>query len=81
MEVPVRLAKSGDMTDGTVLAWHVEVGTRVTKGQPIVEVEMAKATLEIEAPASGVLTQIAVEVDETVDVGEILAIIASDEQG
>jgi pyruvate dehydrogenase E1 component alpha subunit len=41
------------MEEGTVTAWLVEDGASVTAGEPIVEIETDKATVQVEAPASG----------------------------
>ena len=38
---------------GTLLNWHKAEGQSVTKGEPLMEIETDKATVEIEAPASG----------------------------
>ena len=55
------------MEDGKVCRWIVADGETVTAGQPIVEVETDKATIEIEAPADGVVRIVAAE-------GEIVAV-------
>jgi pyruvate/2-oxoglutarate dehydrogenase complex dihydrolipoamide acyltransferase (E2) component len=49
-----------DLDTGTVTQWLKAVGDRVTKGEPLVEVETEKISLEMEAPASGVLLKILV---------------------
>ena len=43
---------------GKVLRWLKAPGDAVTKGEPIVEIETDKVTVEIEAPASGVLREL-----------------------
>ncbi len=55
------------MEDGKVCRWIVADGEAVSAGQPIVEVETDKATIEIEAPADGVVRIVAAE-------GEIVVI-------
>jgi TPP-dependent pyruvate/acetoin dehydrogenase alpha subunit len=47
------------MEEGTVLRWLVGDGAAVEAGQPVVEVETDKATMEVEASASGVLRIVA----------------------
>ena len=64
------------MEEGKVMHWLVEDGAEVMAGQPIVEVETDKATMEVEAPASGRVRFVASEgamvpVDATI--AEILA--------
>jgi pyruvate dehydrogenase E2 component (dihydrolipoamide acetyltransferase) len=41
---------------GTLVKWLKAEGEAVTKGEPLMEVETDKATVEIEAPASGTLS-------------------------
>lgn len=76
MSTEVILPKWGlTMEDGTVVAWHVGEGERVVEGQVIAEVETEKVENELEAPCAGVVAQILVQEDETVDVGTVLAVI------
>ena len=63
------------MEEGTVVSWKKAIGDKVEKGEIILEVEMDKATAEVESNLSGTLTKILVEQDKTVPVGEPLAII------
>ena len=82
MSTEVILPKWGlTMEDGTVVAWHVSEGERVTEGQVIAEVETEKVENELEAPCAGVVARILVQEDETVDVGTVLAVIAPDADG
>ena len=57
------------LTEGEILSWSVAVGDTVTLNQVIVEVETAKAAVEVPSPFAGVVTQIHHEAGETVDVG------------
>jgi pyruvate dehydrogenase E2 component (dihydrolipoamide acetyltransferase) len=61
--------------DGTVVRWFKAEGSRVTKGEPLFEVMTDKATLEIEAPASGVLLRILAAEGATVPVATPIALI------
>jgi pyruvate dehydrogenase E2 component (dihydrolipoamide acetyltransferase) len=63
---------------GKVLHWLKSPGDRVTKGQPIVEVETDKVTVEIEAPASGVLRDVTAREGEVVPVGQAIAVIVEE---
>lgn len=58
---------------GKVLQWLKAEGEQVTKGQPIVEVETDKATVELEAPADGVLSDFAANAGDDVPVGQVIA--------
>jgi 2-oxoisovalerate dehydrogenase E2 component (dihydrolipoyl transacylase) len=57
------------LTEGEILAWLVKVGDTIELNQPIVEVETAKAAVEIPAKWAGVVTQIFHEAGTTVEVG------------
>ena len=57
------------LTEGEILQWSVEVGDTVALNQVIVEVETAKAAVEVPSPFAGVVTQIHHQAGETVDVG------------
>jgi pyruvate dehydrogenase E2 component (dihydrolipoamide acetyltransferase) len=59
-------------TDGLLLNWLKNVGDSVKKGEVIAEVEADKATMEIEAPADGVLLSQAAEIGEELTEGAIL---------
>lgn len=61
--------------EGTVVRWLKPEGSRVAKGEPLFEVMTDKATLEIEAPASGVLLKILVPEGGTVAVATPIALI------
>ncbi len=63
------------ITEATVTKWHKEVGQRVRQGEPVVEVETAKALSDIEAPADGVLARIVVGPNTTIKLGALLGVI------
>lgn len=60
---------------GTLLNWLKAEGQPVTKGEPLMEVETDKATVEIEAPASGILTNVTASAGDEVPVGNKIAVI------
>ncbi|MCY4591213.1 MAG: 2-oxoglutarate dehydrogenase complex dihydrolipoyllysine-residue succinyltransferase [Alphaproteobacteria bacterium] len=64
------------VSEATVAGWRVEPGGAVTMDQPLVELETDKVTLEVNAPASGILASIVAETGSTVTVGALLAVIA-----
>ena len=66
-----------EMQDGTVVKWLKNEGDPVEQGEPLVEIETAKLTTEMESTASGVLAHILVNVGETVPVRAVLAIVAA----
>jgi pyruvate/2-oxoglutarate dehydrogenase complex dihydrolipoamide acyltransferase (E2) component len=66
----IRIPKLGmDTTDCDVIAWRVKVGDRVEKGAELLEVETEKANVAIEAPVSGVVSEIRVQAGDRVEVG------------
>src|SRR5437773_2159660 len=62
---------------GRVVKWLKAQGETVVKGEPLLEIETDKTTVEIEAPASGVLAAIIAEADEDVPVGQPIALITA----
>jgi pyruvate dehydrogenase E2 component (dihydrolipoamide acetyltransferase) len=60
---------------GTLLNWLKAEGQSVTQGEPLMEVETDKATVEIEAPASGILTNVTASAGDEIPVGNKIAVI------
>ena len=60
------------VTEGTVSRWLKKVGDQVAVDEPLLEVSTDKVDSEVPSPISGVLSEILVEEDETVDVGTVL---------
>src|SRR5437899_1549297 len=60
---------------GTIVRWLKSEGEEVTKGEPLAEIETDKATVEIEAPASGLLANVTGGVGVAVPVGQVIASI------
>ncbi|MCY4451989.1 MAG: acetyl-CoA carboxylase biotin carboxyl carrier protein subunit [Immundisolibacterales bacterium] len=70
----VLLPDIGETIDeGVVEEWLVEIGDEVEKGEPILTVEVDKATLEVAATAEGVLVRQLVHVEQAVRTGDPLA--------
>ena len=61
-----------------VSLWLVEQGSRVAAGQPVVEVLAGAATVDLSAPADGILAETLVGEDEPIRVGRPLAVIESE---
>src|ERR687886_2939482 len=75
--VQITMPEMGEsVTEGTILEWLKQVGDPVEADEGIVEVSTDKVDAEVPAPASGVLTKILVEPDETVPTGTVLGEIA-----
>ncbi|MGQ9888571.1 MAG: dihydrolipoamide acetyltransferase family protein [Aggregatilineales bacterium] len=62
--------------DGTLLNWLKEVGQPVNSGDVIAEIEADKATVEIEAPAAGVLAEVRAKPGEELREGTVIAVIS-----
>ena len=60
---------------GTLLKWLKSEGESISKGEPLMEVETDKATVEIEAAASGILTHVTAKPGDEVPVGNKIAVI------
>jgi pyruvate dehydrogenase E2 component (dihydrolipoamide acetyltransferase) len=67
-----------DMTEGMIAAWHVREGEAVRAGSVIFEIETSKATMEVDAPASGVIRHICAPVGQSLPVGTPVAWIYAD---
>ena len=65
------------VTEGTVAHWHKKVGDAVIADEIILDIETDKVSMEIPAPGNGVITEIRVQEGTTVEVGTVLAVIAS----
>ena len=76
--VDVTMPQMGvSVAEGTVVGWRVEVGDRIGADQAICDISTDKIDTEVPAPVAGVVAEILVPVDETVDVGTVLARIAT----
>ncbi|HUG62562.1 MAG TPA: lipoyl domain-containing protein [Methylomirabilota bacterium] len=76
MDVNILLPQLGnEIEEAQVDAWLKAVGDTVAEGEQIVVVTTPKVTLEIEAPAAGVLKAILVEADDLAAVGATLGVI------
>ena len=76
MATEITMPKLSDtMTEGRLVAWKKSLGDRVERGDIIAEVETDKATMELEAFAAGVLTEIRVKPGEMVPVGTVIGMV------
>jgi 2-oxoisovalerate dehydrogenase E2 component (dihydrolipoyl transacylase) len=75
-----RLPDVGEgLTEAEILQWVVAVGDEVKVNQTLVEIETAKAAVELPSPFAGIVRDLLVEVGSTVDVGTpIIAIETAD---
>jgi pyruvate dehydrogenase E2 component (dihydrolipoamide acetyltransferase) len=74
MSQEVNLPALGEsVTEGTVTRWLKKVGDQVAVDEPLVEISTDKVDTEIPSPVAGVVEEILVQEDETVEVGAVLA--------
>lgn len=74
--VEVIMPKMGDgMEEGTLVEWLKSEGEQVKTGEVIGTIQTDKATLELEAPGSGILTGFLIQAGDTVPVGQPIAAI------
>jgi pyruvate dehydrogenase E2 component (dihydrolipoamide acetyltransferase) len=77
MNIDIIVPPLSQTSDTLVLvAWLKQAGDAVTKGEPLFEVETDKATLEVEAPATGTLCELLAEPGAEVAVRSVIGVIA-----
>jgi pyruvate dehydrogenase E2 component (dihydrolipoyllysine-residue acetyltransferase) len=82
MPIEIRMPRLVDsMTQGTVLVWRKQEGDPVRAGEAIAEIEVDKATVDLESPGDGTLAKIIVTAGtEKVEVGRVLAVLREEPQ-
>lgn len=82
MDVQIRMPDLATATDEVkIISWLIKVGTPVKLGEPLLEIETDKATMDVEAVAGGTLKAILVNEGDQVAVGQVIAIIDSAVEG
>ena len=81
MTLQVLMPKVGlTMTEGRIVEWKKREGERVEKGEILFVFDTEKVAFEVEAAHSGFLARILKQVDETVQVGEVVGLLAESEE-
>ncbi len=81
MPIEVRMPKLGEgVIEATISQWLKQEGDVVEEMEPLLEVNTDKVDTEIPAPASGVLLKILHREGEVVPVGEVLALIGTEDE-
>jgi len=76
MAVPVIMPKLEMVQEtATVIKWLKQEGEHVEKGEPLLVIETAKVTVEVESPASGILAGVRVGPGQVVPVTEVIAYV------
>lgn len=79
MATEIRVPTLGEsVTEATIGKWFKKAGEAIAVDEPLVELETDKVTVEVPAPAAGVLAEITAKEGDTVEVGELLGQISSD---
>jgi pyruvate dehydrogenase E2 component (dihydrolipoamide acetyltransferase) len=78
MAVNIVMPQAGqDLETGRVVQWLKQEGDPVARGEPVVTIETEKITLDIEAPAAGILRRIVVPDGEDTAILSVIGIIGS----
>jgi hypothetical protein len=81
MAYEIKMPQLGMNQDSaTIVTWLKNEGEKVNEGDPVFEVETDKATMEVEAQASGYLSAIQVELGVEVPVGNLIATIVENKK-
>jgi pyruvate dehydrogenase E2 component (dihydrolipoamide acetyltransferase) len=78
MDVQIKMPDLATATDTVrIVSWLIEVGRTVQLGQPLLEIETDKATMDVEAVAGGTLKEILFNAGDEVAIGQVIAIIGA----
>lgn len=81
MNIDIKMPDLATTADSvTLLRWYIAPGESVKLGQPLLEIETDKATMEVESVAEGVLAAVFAQPGEVVPVGQVIATIATGER-
>ena len=79
MSVEVVMPQMGEsITEGTVSKWLKQVGEKVEKDEPLLEISTDKVDAEVPAPSAGVLLEIRAEEGETVEVNSVVGVLGEE---
>jgi pyruvate dehydrogenase E2 component (dihydrolipoamide acetyltransferase) len=79
MDVEIKMPDLATATDEvTIVRWLIEPGQAVKLGQPLLEIETDKATMDVESIASGTLKSVYAQAGEQVVVGQRIAVVESE---
>ncbi|MBI1724583.1 MAG: 2-oxo acid dehydrogenase subunit E2 [Candidatus Tectomicrobia bacterium] len=77
----IRMPRMGtSVHESTVVEWKKGAGDRVAKGEVLLSAESDKVEFQVESPADGVLKEVLVAPEATVPVGEVLALLETEEE-
>ena len=74
MAIDVVMPKMGEsITEGTIIEWKKNVGDSIERDETLLEISTDKVDSEVPSPESGVISEILFEVNQTVEVGTVIA--------
>jgi len=77
--VEVEMPQMGEsVMEGTVIEWTKKVGDQVEEDETLLEIATDKVDTEVPSPQAGILVEILAKEDETVEVGQAIAVIETD---
>ncbi|MDR9418338.1 2-oxoglutarate dehydrogenase, E2 component, dihydrolipoamide succinyltransferase [Gracilimonas sp.] len=76
--IEVQMPQMGEsVVEATVIGWNKQVGDEVEEDETLLEISTDKVDSEVPSPASGTLVEILAEEEETIEVGQTIAVIAT----
>ena len=82
MQVEVLMPKMGEsITEGKIVKWHRKPGEKIERDEVLLEISTDKVDTEIPSSATGILSKIIVQEQDTVSVGSVIAYIDTGEGG
>ena len=79
-EKVLMIALSPTMESGTIVKWDKHEGERVSSGDLLCQVETDKATMDYESTVEGILLKIVAVEGSSVKVGELIAVVGSENE-
>ncbi len=77
--VEVEMPQMGEsVMEGTVIEWSKSIGDEVKEDETLLEIATDKVDTEVPSPTAGILVEILAEEDETIEVGQVIAVIETD---
>ena len=81
MSVSVEVPSLGEsVTEAIIAVWNKQPGDYVEEDEILVELETDKVSMEVPSPVAGVLKELHAEVDDTVNVGDVIATVEPGER-
>jgi 2-oxoglutarate dehydrogenase E2 component (dihydrolipoamide succinyltransferase) len=78
-KVEVEMPQMGEsVMEGTIIEWTKKVGDQVEEDETLLEIATDKVDTEVPSPQAGILVEIKAEQDETVEVGDVIAVLETD---